>query len=217
MVNSQDKSPIENQCGQGNLTSMLFFIILIVGGIWVWNHLNFDTQDFFIDEIIPIFFLLFIVGLSTWMSFRKIKKRKKRLQDRDTLIQQIAKEKSKRKRFELAVELIELNNYQCEDLESITSEMAEAFIYMFKQSLGDKQHRIRGVAASHLGVVQHRDSIPLLMKALEDDHAYVRSSAALALGRMRAIEAKAKLENMMKEDWDQTVRSRSREAVERMR
>ena len=54
------------------------------------------------------------------------------------------------------------------------------------------------------------------MKALEDAHAYVRGSAALALGRMRATEAKDKLEYTMKEDWDQTVRSRSREAVERM-
>ena len=54
------------------------------------------------------------------------------------------------------------------------------------------------------------------MKALEDDHANVRGSAALALGRIPATEAKAKLEYTMKEDWDQTVRSRSRESVERM-
>ena len=94
--------------------------------------------------------------------------------------------------------------------------MAAVLVHTFKRSLGDKQHRIRGMAASHLGVIQHRESIPLLMKALEDDHAYVRGCAALALGRMRATEAKAKLEYIMKEDWDQTVRSRSREAVERM-
>jgi hypothetical protein len=33
---------------------------------------------------------------------------------------------------------------------------------------------------------------------------------------MRAQEAKEKLEETMKEDWDQTVRSRSREALERL-
>jgi hypothetical protein len=33
---------------------------------------------------------------------------------------------------------------------------------------------------------------------------------------MRAQEAKDKLEEKMKEDWDQTVRSRSREALERI-
>jgi HEAT repeat protein len=51
---------------------------------------------------------------------------------------------------------------------------------------------------------------------LEDDHAYVRACAALALGRMRAGEAKKKLEQVMQEDWDQTVRSRAREALERI-
>ena len=55
-----------------------------------------------------------------------------------------------------------------------------------------------------------------LLAALEDDHAYVRASAALALGRMRAAEAKQKLMSVMQDDWDQTVRSRAREALERL-
>jgi hypothetical protein len=33
---------------------------------------------------------------------------------------------------------------------------------------------------------------------------------------MRAVQAKDKLALMMKDDWDQTVRSRAREAWERM-
>jgi len=52
---------------------------------------------------------------------------------------------------------------------------------------------------------------------LEDEHAYVRSSAALGLGRLRAGEAKEKLTTVMAEDWDQTVRSRSKEALERIK
>jgi HEAT repeat protein len=66
-------------------------------------------------------------------------------------------------------------------------------------------------------VLQDQAVVPLLLKALEDDHAYVRSSAALALGRLRASDARAKLEYAMKEDWDQTVRSRAKEALERIR
>nr|MBI3613174.1 HEAT repeat domain-containing protein [Nitrospirota bacterium] len=85
-----------------------------------------------------------------------------------------------------------------------------------KTALGDKQHRVRGMAASHLGALRAKEAIPLLLLALEDDHAYVRASAALALGRMRAAEAKQKLTYMMQEDWDQTVRSRAREALERI-
>jgi hypothetical protein len=207
---------IANNRGQANITSALFLLIIIVGSVWTWNHLDFDTQDFIVDEVVPILFLLIVATLGTWVSVRKIKRRKNTGKQRDQLIQRFSQEKSPKKRFDLATELIELNNYKSDGLESISQGIAEVLIHTFKRSIGDKQQRIKGIAASHLGVIQHRESVPLLMKALEDDFAYVRSNAALALGRMRATEAKAKLEYTMKEDWDQTVRSRSREAVERM-
>lgn len=207
---------LDNQRGQASITMALGLIILLVGGIWIWNHLDFDTQDFIVDEVVPVLFLVVAITLITWINVRKIKRAKHKKNRREKLLKQFSNEKAPRKRFDLASQLIELNEFQLEGLESVATDMAEVFLYTFKRSLGDKQHRFRGMAASYLGVVQHRDSIPLLIKALEDDHAYVRSSAALALGRMRATEAKAKLEYTMKEDWDQTVRSRSREAVERM-
>lgn len=209
-------SHLPNQRGQANVTMALALVILIVGGIWIWNHLDFDTQDFIVDEVVPVLFLVVALTLITWVNVRKVKRAKNKKKRRDGLLKQFSNEKAPRKRFDLASQLIELNEFQLEGLESVAADMAEVFLYTFKRSLGDKQHRFRGMAASYLGVVQHRESIPLLIKALEDDHAYVRGCAALALGRMRATEAKTKLEYTMKEDWDQTVRSRSREAVERM-
>lgn len=204
------------QQGQASLPIALILIILIVGGIWIWNHLDFDAQDFIIDEVVPVLLLVVALMLVTWVSIRKVKRAKNKTKRRALLLQKFSREKAPRKRFDLASELIELNEYRLEGLNHVAQDMAEVFLYTFKRSLGEKQHRVRGMAASYLGVVQHRESIPLLMKALEDDHAYVRGCAALALGRMRATEAKTKLEYTMKEDWDQTVRSRSREAVERM-
>jgi HEAT repeat protein len=56
----------------------------------------------------------------------------------------------------------------------------------------------------------------LLLKALDDDHAYVRSCAALELGRLRATEARDRLKTVMGHDWDQTARNRAREALERI-
>lgn len=52
---------------------------------------------------------------------------------------------------------------------------------------------------------------------MEDDHTYVPSCAVLGLGRLRATEARERLKFVMEQDWDQTVRSRAREARERMR
>lgn len=190
---------------------------LIVAGIWIWNHLTFDTQDYITDEILPILGVVLVLGIGVWVSTKKWRARKERLQLRDRLLQRFQKEPSAQKRRDLAFTLIEVNQFEAEGLETVTEPMAELFIWTLKTALGDKQHRIRGMAASYLGILKHQASIPLLIRALEDDHAHVRACAALALGRMRAQDAKAKLEEKMKEDWDQTVRSRSQEALERIR
>jgi hypothetical protein len=194
----------------------LLVLGLIVAAIWIWNHLTFDTQDYITDEIVPIVGVLIVMGVGLWVGLGKWRARKERLQLRERLLQRFQKEPSPHKRRDLAFTLIEVNQFDAGGLEAITEPMAELFIWTLKTSLGEKQHRIRGMAASYLGILKHQPSIPLLIRALEDDHAHVRACAALALGRMRAQEAKAKLEEKMKEDWDQTVRSRSREALGRM-
>ncbi|MDH3771694.1 MAG: HEAT repeat domain-containing protein, partial [Nitrospirota bacterium] len=190
---------------------------LIVAGIWVWHHLNFDTQDYIVDEIIPIIGVVVILSVGIWVLWRKWRTRQDRLRLRERLIERFQKEPSPQKQRDLAFTLVEVNQYEAQGLDTIAEPMAKLFIWTLNTALGDKQHRVRGMAASYLGILNHSESIPLLIRFLEDDHAHVRACAALALGRMRAQEAKEKLEESMKEDWDQTVRSRSREALERIR
>ena len=188
----------------------------IVAGIWVWHHLDFDTQDYIVDEIVPIIGIVTILCIGLFVIWRKWQTRKDRLKLRDRLIQRFQKEPSPHKQRDLAFALVEVNEYKAQGLEAIAEPMAKLFIWTLKTALGDKQHRIRGMGASYLGILNHTESIPLLIRFLEDDHAHVRACAALSLGRMRAQEAKEKLTEMEKEDWDQTVRSRSREALERI-
>jgi len=195
----------------------LLFLGLIVAGIWTWHHLTFDTQDYITEEILPILGGVLVLGIGVWIGTKKWRTRKERLQLRDRLLQRFQKEPSAQKRLDLAFTLIEVNQFEAEGLDTVTEPMAELFIWTLKTAIGEKQHRIRGMSASYLGILKHQPSIPLLIRALEDDHAHVRACAALALGRMRAQDAKAKLEEKMKEDWDQTVRSRSQEALERIR
>ncbi len=204
------------QRGQASLTSVLVLIGLIVAAVWVWKNLGYDTQDFIVEEVLPVMFVTFLTGIGLWGIVRKTRERRNWRMRRERLITQFQAEQSEDKRLQLAFDLVELNGYQGKGLESVAPAMAELFRKTLKTALGDKQHRIRGMAASHLGAIQDSPSTPLLMKALEDDHAYVRSCAALALGRMRAGGAREKLTYLMKEDWDQTVRSRAREALERM-
>lgn len=202
--------------GQANLTAIAILLGTVITAVWVWKRLSLDTQDYLIDQAIPIALLAAACLVIVWLIVRTVRRRQQRLRQREMLLARFARETAPDKRLETAFALVEVNNYRLEGLESELPALKESFTTTLQRAVGDKQHRLRGMAASHLGVLQDLSVVPLLVKALEDDHAYVRSCAALALGRLRAIETKARLVTVMEEDWDQTVRSRAKEALERM-
>jgi len=205
-----------SQRGQARLTAILLLIGVVVTAVWVWKRIPPDTKDSFVEHIVPIALVSLAAGLLLWWMAVQVTRRIKARAERDRLIARFEQAATNEQRLELAFALIELNGYRLAGLERVAPAMRDLFMATVKTALGDKQHRLRGMAVSHLGVLQDKTALPLLLSALEDDHAYVRACAALALGRMRAGEARKKLEEVMQEDWDQTVRSRAREALERM-
>ena len=205
-----------HQSGQANLTAILVLLGLVVSGVWVWKRLSPDVQDLIIDQALPLAAVLALLLTSAWILVKKIQTRIHRRKKLTRLMALLEKQSSPEKRLELAFALIELNEYRRAGLEPIAQQLQEIFLTTLRRALGDKQHQVRGMAASHLGVIGDDTAVAHLLAALEDDHAYVRSSAALGLGRLRAAAAKEKLALVSKEDWDQTVRSRAREALERI-
>ncbi|MEW6542912.1 MAG: HEAT repeat domain-containing protein [Nitrospirota bacterium] len=205
-----------DQRGQANLTAVLLLLGLIVAGVWIWKRIPEDTKDYLAEQGVPLALLAAGLLFLAWSVARRIRRRVTFKRDRERLLARFERATVPEKRLELAFALIEFNEYRLEGLERVAPALAELFKTAARTAQGDKQHRVRGMAVSHLGVIQDKTAIPLLLKALEDDHAYVRGCAALALGRMRVGEARAKLEEVMQEDWDQTVRSRAREALERL-
>lgn len=205
-----------NQRGRDRLTAILLLVGVIVTCVWVWKRIPPETKDSFVEHTVPIVLGGLVVGPLLWWAAAKIRRRLKVRAERERLMTRLEQAATNDKRLESAFALIELNGYRLKGLERVAPALRDLFMATMKTALGDKQHRLRGMAASHLGVLQDKSTLPLLLSALEDDHAYVRACAALALGRMRASEAKKKLEEVKEEDWDQTVRSRAREALERM-
>ena len=170
-----------------------------------------------IDQAIPVAFAGLVIAAGLFILVRAFNRRRARLRERAKLLASFERATVQEKKLEIAFALMEVNEYRADGLESAIPALRDLFAMTLQRALGDEQHRIRGMAASYLGALNDRTVIPLLLKALEDEHAYVRSSAALGLGRLRAGEAKEKLTTVMKEDWDQTVRSRSKEALERIK
>ena len=208
---------LQRDSGNVNLTAIAFILCTVITAVWVWKRLSLDTQDYIIDQAIPLVAVGLAVLTVLVMLWRAYHRRRFNRQERDRLLRLFERETKREKQLEIAFAMIEVNQYRVEGLEPAVPLLKDLFVTTMQRAVGDKQHRIRGMAASHLGVLQDKSVVPLLVKALEDDHAYVRSCAALALGRLRATETKERLTTVMKDDWDQTVRSRAKEALERMR
>jgi len=203
--------------GQANLTLLAVLVGLIVSAVWIWKRLSPDTQDYIVDQAVPMAAIGLVLAVLLFIPVRALRRRRTKARERTRLLRLFEQETARDKRLDLAFALLELNEYRIDGLESAIPALKELLATTLERALGDKQHRIRGMAASHLGALRDLSVVPLLVKALEDDHAYVRSCAALGLGRLRAAETRERLKMVMEHDWDQTVRSRAREALERMR
>jgi len=202
--------------GQANLSAIVILLGIVITSVWVWKRLSLESQEYVIDQAIPLAAAVLGIGVLVMVVIKKIRRRVQQARKRDRLLAAFQRETVRDKKLELSFVLAEVNGYRVNGLESVVPALKELWVSTLRRAVGEKQHRIRGMAASHLGVLQDRSVVPLLLAALEDDHAYVRSCAALGLGRLRASEARAKLEEVMKEDWDQTTRSRAKEALERL-
>ena len=202
--------------GQANLSAIVILLGIVITSVWVWKRLSLESQEYVIDQAIPLAAAVLGIGVLVMVVIKKIRRRVQQSRKRDRLLAAFQRETVRDKKLELSFALAEVNGYRVIGLEAVVPALKELWVSTLRRAVGEKQHRIRGMAASHLGVLQDRSVVPLLLAALEDDHAYVRSCAALGLGRLRASEARAKLEEVMKEDWDQTTRSRAKEALERL-
>jgi flagellar biogenesis protein FliO len=206
-----------SESGKTNLAAIGVILGVVIAGVWVWKRLSIETQEYVIDQAIPMAFAGLVIVAGLWVVVRAFNRRRARRRERAKLLTAFEQATVREKKLEIAFALIDANEYRAEGLESVAPALRDLFSTTLEFAVGDKQHRIRGMAASHLGVLNDRTVIPLLMKALDDEHAYVRSCAALGLGRLRASEAREKLTIVMEKDWDQTVRSRSKEALERIK
>ena len=182
--------PRRAEQGQTNLTAIVILVGLIITAVWVWKRLSLDTQEYIVDQAVPIAAAAFTVLALVLFIVKKIRWRAQRRRERDRLLAAFQRETVREKQLELGFALVEANEYRVEGIEPVVPALKDLWVTTLRRALGDKQHRVRGMAASHLGVLQDRSVVPLLLAAMEDDHWYVRSCAALGLGRLRAPEAR---------------------------
>src|SRR5687767_8136116 len=129
-----------DQRGQANLTAILALIGLIVASVWAWKRLTPDTQDYVIEQAVPVAVAVAVAGILGWRVVRHIRRSRARVQMRSRLIARFERETVANKRRELAFELIEINRYTLKGLESVAPALVEVLVTALKTALGDKQH-----------------------------------------------------------------------------
>ena len=133
--------------GQANLTAIAVLLGTVIAGVWVWKRLSLETQDYILDEALPMALLAAMGLLVVWGIGRAVHRRKDRLRRRASLLARFSRETTQEQKLETAFALIEANEYRVEGLESVVPALKELFATTLQRAVGDKQHRLRGMAA----------------------------------------------------------------------
>jgi predicted membrane protein len=105
--------------GQANLTAIAVLLGTVIAGVWVWKRLSLETQDYILDETLPMAVLAAIGLLVVWGIGRSVHRRKDRLRRRASLLARFSRETTQEQKLETAFALIEANEYRVEGLESV--------------------------------------------------------------------------------------------------
>jgi hypothetical protein len=154
--------------GQFSPTAIVILVGFIVAGVWIWKRLPAETQDYVIDQALPVAAGGAAVASLVLAAIVKIRRHAAARRERNRLIGAFQREQAEEKKLDLSFALIECNAYRLDGLEEIAPALKNLWVATLQRALGDERHRIRGMAASHLGVLQDQSVAPLLVNALKD-------------------------------------------------
>jgi hypothetical protein len=116
-----------SQRGQVNPTVALLIVGLVIAGVWVWKRLAPEIQDVIVEQAVPLAALATAVSFVIWRVVRWMLRRRRVRQARALLLARFQQETAPGKRFDLACELVELNEYRSEGLEAVEKDLFAIF------------------------------------------------------------------------------------------
>ena len=63
-----DDDPMSTRAesGRTNLAAIAVLVGLVIAGVWVWKRLSLDTQEYVIDQAIPMAFAGLVIAAGLW-------------------------------------------------------------------------------------------------------------------------------------------------------
>ena len=107
---------IRSQSGQTNLTAIAVLVGLVITCVWVWKRLSLDTQEYVIDQAIPMAFAGLVITAGLLMLVRAFNRRRAQRRERAKLLAAFERATVQEKKLEIAFALIEVNGYRAEGL-----------------------------------------------------------------------------------------------------
>ena len=83
---SYDAGPMTHPLsGQANVSAIAILLGTVITAVWIWKRLSLDTQDYLIDQAIPIALLAAVCLVMVWLIVRGVRRRQQRLRRRGML------------------------------------------------------------------------------------------------------------------------------------
>ena len=103
--------------GQINPALLVVLIGLIVTGVWVWKRLSPETQDYIVDQAVPMVVMGLVIAVFLFIPIRAILRHREKSQERGKLLRLFERETAHDKKLEIAFALLEINEYHVDGLE----------------------------------------------------------------------------------------------------
>ena len=116
-----------SESGQTNLPAIAVLVGVVIAGVWVWKRLSLDTQDYVIDQAIPMAFAGLVIAAGLCLLVRAFNRRRAQRRERAKLLAAFERATVQEKKLEIAFALIDLNGYRAEGLESVTPALRDLF------------------------------------------------------------------------------------------
>src|SRR5262245_15302401 len=98
---------IRAESGRTNLAAIGILVVLVIVGVWVWMRLSFDTQEYVVDQAIPMAFAGLVIAAGLGMLVRVFIRRKAQRGERAKLLAAFERATVQEKKLEIAFALIE--------------------------------------------------------------------------------------------------------------
>jgi NO-binding membrane sensor protein with MHYT domain len=99
MLNDRDQ-------GQTNLTVLAVLIGLIVAGVWIWKRLPADTQDYIVDQAVPMAAMVLALAILLFIPIRAVLRRQAKSQERTKMLTLFERATAQDKKLETAFALL---------------------------------------------------------------------------------------------------------------